>query len=139
MKTSIIIALGIGALFLGSFFAVKTTQIQPLGFGDPTFATTAISPKSIAALGITNFAASDGRRKFLQIQNNTSGTIFCLLDGETTAAASTVTSTAGREVGFRITGYSVTSTGSLFQIQGYVGGINCASNGLNTSTVTTGP
>jgi len=105
-----------------------------------TFDTTRVSTKNVGAT-VLNIVAEDARTKYVSIRNQSPIEIFCLLDGNTTAASSSVTSTANFVVGFPI-GRATASTGTIpdfYEIRGYVGNINCTASAATTSTVTISP
>jgi len=118
------------------------TQTTLGGSSTDTFDTTSVSTLIIATTTRTVVAESPFR-KFVQIQNNNTAPIYCLLDGNTTAAASAVTSTLGKEVGFRIAPSPTSTAGSsVYEIRGYIGNINCTSTSTPigvSSTITTSP
>ena len=120
---------------------VKNNKTPLLGGGSSidTFDSTSVSLVS-ATGSVKTFVAESPFRKYASIQNNVGAPLFCLLDNNTTAASSSATSTTNAQFGFRIAPTSTTNVGSLYEIRGYVGNINCtASTSSVSSTITTSP
>jgi len=89
---------------------------------------------------VTQLVAANARRECLQVQNHSTSTLYCLLDGASTAASSSVTSTPANPIGFTIQPSSTANPGGQLFLSGYTGALNCTgdTNGAST-TVTTFP
>ena len=89
-----------------------------------------VSSTVIQLLGATS------SRRFFQIQNHSNIPLYCLLEGGTTVASSSVTSTAAAPSGFLIHSSSSGSTGGTYENVGYIGVVNCTASGYTSTTVT---
>lgn len=128
----------VGALIIGGFIVYSGDRDSRLGGSSDTFSGASVASKNIGAT-LTQALGQDARRKFISVQNHSAVPIFCVLDGATAAASSNVTSTATREVGFRIAATSTNNQGAYWSIQGYTGVVNCTASANTTSTWITSP
>lgn len=89
---------------------------------------------------VTSVVTQNGQNHYIAIQNHSNPTIFCALDGDISAANSQVTSTASREIGFRISSSTsnLQGQGNLWEIWDYSGNINCTASANTTSTLIIG-
>lgn len=118
----------------GSLFYLSSKFVGKQNLGSSSFyswGSTSISSVTVNRTIKQTVEANAGRRSLL-IQNNSTSTWYCLLDGSTTAASSSVTSTPGAQIGFTIQPSS-TADGGKFYNEGYVGVVNCTTDSNNAS------
>lgn len=139
------LSLAIAALIVLALFAGSQKPATLAGGSSvDTFDSTSVFSITVSTTPITVVSESPFR-KYVQIQNNSYQTLFCLLEGNATSGASVVTSTPQLEKGFRLAATSTNNQGSFYEIRGYIGNINCtypigSAGKTNVSaTITTSP
>lgn len=139
MKQLPIILSLIGVLLLGGIYYKVAPSTNLSGTSLGKFNQTSVTSTHILAATKTQLVGSQGTRDFVSIQVHGATNVYCLLDGDKTAAQSNVTTTGERPLGFVLTGSSSTLATSYWESYTYTGAINCVAEAATTSTVTTAP
>ena len=125
------------AILVAGIVGYVVLQPKTNTLGGATFAGTTVSTSSVNAT-LKQIVTASGGRRFIQIQNHGTVPLYCLLEDSTTAASSSVTSTAANPIGF-IVATSGAATVGRYVVENYSGVINCTASAAASTTIITSP